>query len=211
MSWIHACVPSAIRGKSATTAPGAVFAVSRYPPSRRLPSKRFGWSSSGSVMPIQVDLEALASGRTTDDGPSNVGAGPYDGTMSWKETSVRELAEEIAACLAKGDSSAATRLAFRFVERYDKSDWETRVLITAELPQTTGSDRYDALVAGIVEFACASHGVVAPAWVNSAPFFLREWWFVSGVPSLHADALVHSPISLTRRGVFVTQGALEYA
>jgi hypothetical protein len=162
-------------------------------------------------MPIQVDLEALASGRTTDDGPSNVGAGPYDGTMSWKETSVRELAEEIAACLAKGDSSAATRLAFRFVERYDKSDWETRVLITAELPQTTGSDRYDALVAGIVEFACASHGVVAPAWVNSAPFFLREWWFVSGVPSLHADALVHSPISLTRRGVFVTQGALEYA
>ncbi len=131
--------------------------------------------------------------------------------MPWKENSVRELAEEVAACLSKGDSSAATRLAFRFLERYDKSDWETRVLITADPPQTTCSDRYDALVAGMVEFACASHGVVAPAWVNNESFFLNEWWFVSGVSSLHADALVHSPISLARRGVFITQGALEYA
>lgn len=131
--------------------------------------------------------------------------------MPWKENSVGELAEEITTCLAKGDSSAATRLAFRFLERYDKSDWETRRRITNEPPLTTGSDRYDALLAGIVEFACASHDVVAPSWVNEELFFLSEWWFVSGVASLHADALVHSPISLARRGVFVTQGALEYA
>jgi hypothetical protein len=156
-------------------------------------------------------FKAIFSSLTTNKRPSHVGEEPYDGTMPWKEISVRELAEEIAACLAKGDSSAATRLAFRFIERYDKSDWETRYLLTADPPETTGSDRYDALVAGIVEFASASHGVVAPAWVNNDSFFLSEWWFVSGVPSLHADALVHSPISLARRGVFVTQGALEYA
>jgi hypothetical protein len=131
--------------------------------------------------------------------------------MVWKENSVGELAEEISACLAKGDSSAATRIAFRLLERYDKSDWDTRRRITNEPPLTTGSDRYDALLAGVVEFACASHGVVAPTWVNGEPYFLNEWWFVSGVASLHADALVHSPISLARRGVFVTQGALEYA
>ncbi|HVB50696.1 MAG TPA: hypothetical protein VND89_03005 [Acidimicrobiales bacterium] len=131
--------------------------------------------------------------------------------MPWKEDSVRELAEEVSACLAKGDSDAATRLTFRFLERYDKSDWETRDRITSESPLTTGSDRYDALLAGIVEFACASHGVVAPPWVNDETFFLNKWWFVSGITSLHADALVHSPISLARRGVFVTQGALEYA
>jgi hypothetical protein len=131
--------------------------------------------------------------------------------MSWIENSVGELAEEIAACLAKGDANSATRLAFRFLERYDKSDWETRNRITTKPPLTTGSVRYDALLAGIVEFACASHGVLAPSWVNGEPYFLNEWWFVSGVASLHADALVHSPISLARRGVFVTQGALEYA
>lgn len=131
--------------------------------------------------------------------------------MAWIESSVSELAEEIAANLAKGDANSATRLAFRFVERYDKSDWATRDRITKGPPPTTGSVRYDALLAGIVEFACASHGVVAPSWVNDELYFLNEWWFVSGVASLHADALVHSPISLARRGVFVTQGALEYA
>ncbi len=131
--------------------------------------------------------------------------------MQRKEDTVAELAEEIAACLAKGDSSAATRLAFRFLERYDRSNWETRRRITAEAPLTTGSDRYDALLAGVVEFACASHGEVAPLWVNDEAFFLSQWWFVSGITSLHADAFVHSPISLARRGVFVTQGALEYA
>jgi hypothetical protein len=132
-------------------------------------------------------------------------------SMSWKEDSVKDVGEEIAACLAKGDSSSALRLALHFLERYDKSDWETRRRITEEVPVTTGSDRYDALLAGIVEFASASHGVVAPSWVNDQRFFLRQWWFVSGMPSLHANALVHSPISLARRGVFVTQGALEYA
>jgi hypothetical protein len=131
--------------------------------------------------------------------------------MPWKEESVSDVAEEISACLAKGDLSSATRLAFHFLERYDKSDWETRDRITAEPPQATGSDRYDALLAGIVEFACASHGVLAPTWVNEERYFLGKWWFVSGMTSLHADALVHSPISLARRGVFVTQGALEYA
>jgi hypothetical protein len=135
----------------------------------------------------------------------------YDVAMMWQENSIGEVAEEIADCLAKGDSSAATRLAFRFLERYDRSGWETRRRITADAPLTTGSDRYDALLAGIVEFACASHSVVAPAWVNDESFFLHRWWFVSGITSLHADAFVHSPISLARRGVFVTQDALEYA
>jgi hypothetical protein len=131
--------------------------------------------------------------------------------MPWKESSVSDVGEEIAACLAKGDSNSATRLAFRFLERYDKSDWETRHRITIEPPLATGSVRYDALLAGIVEFACASHGVVAPSWVDAERYFLSTWWFVSGLASLHADALVHSPISLARRGIFVTQGALEYA
>ena len=137
--------------------------------------------------------------------------GSYDIAMPWNENSVSDAGEEIAACLAKGDINSATRLTFRFLERYDKSNWETRERITAEPPSTTGSDQYDALLAGIVEFACASHGVVAPSWVNAERYFLRKWWFVSGMASLHANALVHSPISLARRGVFVTQGALEYA
>jgi hypothetical protein len=67
------------------------------------------------------------------------------------------------------------------------------------------------MLAGIVEYACATHRVLAPAWVNDPEFFLDESWFVSGMKSPHADAIVNSPISLKFRGVFLTQGALTDA
>ncbi len=78
-------------------------------------------------------------------------------------------------------------------------------------PDTTGSARHDALLAGIVEYACATHRVLAPACLNDPEFFLDEFWFVSGIRSLHADAIAYSSISFKRRGVFLNQGALSYA
>ena len=78
-------------------------------------------------------------------------------------------------------------------------------------PDSTDIPRYDAMLAGIVEYACATHRVLAPDWVNESEFFRDEFWFVSGMTSLHANAIVHSPISFKRRGVFLTQGALTYA
>jgi hypothetical protein len=131
--------------------------------------------------------------------------------VTWTENSISETSDEIAACLAKRDSNAATRLAFRFLEHHGTSNWETRSRIVVDQPTSTGSERFDALLAGIVELACASHPIVAPLWVNDESYFLDEWWFISGITSLHADALVHSPISLARHVVFVTQSALEYA
>jgi len=53
--------------------------------------------------------------------------------------------------------------------------------------------------------------MVAPTWVNEPSRFLDTWWFVSELRSLHADALVHTPISFSRRGVFITGDALTYA
>jgi len=78
-------------------------------------------------------------------------------------------------------------------------------------PPPTGDVRYDALLAAIVEFICARQSMVAPSWVDDSDRFLSTWWFVSGMLSLHADAIVHSPISFARRGVFVTEDALTYA
>jgi hypothetical protein len=135
----------------------------------------------------------------------------YEEFVTWREGTASELAEEIGECLEQGEPDAAKRLAFRFLERFDKNDWEARHRMAAETPPTTGGPRFDALLAGIVEYAFSSHGAVPPPWVDEETFFLTEWWFVSGMASLHANALVHSPISLARRGVFITQGALEYA
>jgi len=83
--------------------------------------------------------------------------------------------------------------------------------MVAEEPPTTGVARFDALVAATVEFACARHSNLPPKWVDSAERFLSRWWFVSGMPSLHANAIAHSPISFARRGIFLTEDALTYA
>ena len=71
--------------------------------------------------------------------------------------------------------------------------------------------RYDALLAAIAEYLCAREGLLAPDWVEDPSRFLDQWWFVSGIQSLHADAIAHSPIAFARRGVFITAGALAYA
>jgi hypothetical protein len=78
----------------------------------------------------------------------------------------------------------------------------------AQEPVSTGDARYDAMLAAIAEYVCAREGTLAPAWVEDSKRFLSEWWFVSGVRSLHADAIAQSPISFARRGVFITAGAL---
>jgi hypothetical protein len=78
-------------------------------------------------------------------------------------------------------------------------------------PASVGDRRYDALLAAIAEYLCARSGMLAPTWVEGEYRFLEQWWFVSGIKSLHADAIAHSPISFARRGVFITAGALTYA
>jgi hypothetical protein len=76
------------------------------------------------------------------------------------------------------------------------------LLAGESVTKPTGSKSYDAMLAGIVGYACATHRVLVPSWVNDADCFLDEFWFVSGMKSLQADVIVQSPISLKRCGSF---------
>jgi hypothetical protein len=131
--------------------------------------------------------------------------------MVYHRPSIADVASEIATCLAQGDEASALRLAFRCVELFDRAPLDGRMYVVAQEPPSAGDVRYDALLAAIAEYLCAREGVLAPTWVESPSRFLDQWWFVSGIRSLHADAIVHSPISFARRGVFITAGALTYA
>ncbi|MEI8050577.1 MAG: hypothetical protein WCI12_04000, partial [Actinomycetes bacterium] len=135
----------------------------------------------------------------------------YDWQMGWVPPKIEDVAQEMAKCLVEGDEASARRLAFRFVEHVDKPITNYRTEMVAARFTTTGSKRFDALLAGLAELSCATHHDVAPNWVNDEELFLNELWFVSEMPLLHGEALAHSPISLARRGVFVTQGSLTYA
>jgi hypothetical protein len=135
----------------------------------------------------------------------------YDVRVPYLRPSIADVATEIAACLAEGDGAGALRLAFRCVELYERAPLDERPQVVEREPTSTGDLRYDALLAAIAEYVCARDSVVAPRWVEASERFLGEWWFVSGMKSLYAEAIAHSPISFARRGVFITSGALTYA
>jgi hypothetical protein len=131
--------------------------------------------------------------------------------MAFQWPTIAEVGAEVARCLSENDEDSARRLAFRFVEQFDKAEEADRRRMVEFAPLPTGGRRYDALLASLVEYCCVHHGISPPIWVDDPSRFLQQWWFVSGLKSLHANAVVHSPISFKRRGVFITEGALTYA
>lgn len=131
--------------------------------------------------------------------------------MPWTPPTIGEVAAEVAALLEEPDEAMAMRVSLRFVEHFDNAAEEERKAMVATAPSPTGEQRFDALLAGLVEFCCASNEMLPPRWVNEDRFFLPTFWFPAGIRALEAEAFVWSPASLKRHGVFVGRGALSYA
>src|ERR1700753_2833298 len=74
----------------------------------------------------------------------------------------------------------------------------------SDAPRGTGDNRIDAAFAAMAEYLARRDGWTTPAW---ARLRLPEreawpWWFVSDLRGVHPQALVESPSSFRRRGVF---------
>ena len=108
-------------------------------------------------------------------------------------------------------ASEALRIAFAFAERLDRATPSERSDMVRLRPASTTDPGYDALLAALVEHLCARWEIKTPKWVDDPDRFVEPWWFVSGLRGLHASALVQSPISFARHGVFICDDALSYA
>lgn len=80
-----------------------------------------------------------------------------------------------------------------------------------EAPQSTGDSRVDAAFAAMAEYLARRDGWTVPSWARLPQREAWPWWFVTDLRGLHPLALVESPSSFRRRGVFITSGALERA
>jgi len=76
-------------------------------------------------------------------------------------------------------------------------------------PVPTGDVRVDAAFAALAEHLARRDGWQVPMWAHDTSREAVPWWFVTELRSLHARALVESPSSFRRRGVFITNDALE--
>lgn len=74
-------------------------------------------------------------------------------------------------------------------------------------PFEFNNEKFDALIASTIEYLCDELGMVTPDWVCDVPP-CHDPWFVSGMESLKAIALVESPIYFRRRKIFVMENFL---
>jgi hypothetical protein len=69
----------------------------------------------------------------------------------------------------------------------------------------------DAALAALGEHLSRRDGWERPAWVVDPAREAEPWWFVTSLRGMHARALVESPLSFRKRGIFITNGALDRA
>ena len=79
------------------------------------------------------------------------------------------------------------------------------------LPPTKMLDeQLTALLASIVCTLCSESGYNVPDWA-AAEYFLKNPWFVSGMESLKASAVIESPYEFRRNNIFVQANILKRA
>ena len=71
------------------------------------------------------------------------------------------------------------------------------------------NNRYDAVIAALVEYLCVEAHIAIPHWTSEPARFAEPWWFPAGLPGLEAAAFRDSPITFKRHGVFVTANAWD--
>jgi hypothetical protein len=120
--------------------------------------------------------------------------------------SIARLAAFIAA---EPDFDVRWRLVVEFLKEYGREPAGERQRLLADVPQPVGDERWDVLFAGLAEHLAMRDGQDAPPW--SASRGLKRFWFPFDTPGARAQALVHAPAALRRRGVFVADYEIDAA
>jgi len=112
---------------------------------------------------------------------------------------VADLAREIRKTSIK-NRERRLRLVFEFLREVDAKELTLRVAVE---PESTGDQRFDAILAALSEDLCVSNGVAPPSWVFADQRFLDSPWWVSNLKSARTRALINAPASYRRRGVMI--------
>jgi len=170
---------------------------------KREPKGRYGIYSANTDSPLYRDLRRVLTKLETRR---------HNGTYA--PESVGDLARDLRQLKIQSQTNLppeATARILQFVDDFRSRRRSTQRQLLARTPGLTGSALIDAYLAGAAEYLSNEVGLPAPAWVEDPDRFLRTWWIESDVPSARPTAVAQSPAAFRRRGVFVSEKALERA
>lgn len=96
-----------------------------------------------------------------------------------------------------------------FLDDFYAADDAGRGRMISERPEGVADPRLDAYLGALAEHLAFHYGLPVPSWVFGPERFLDRWWFPTTFKSLHAIAIVQSPASFRRRGIFVDDTELK--
>ena len=128
---------------------------------------------------------------------------------SYRPMTVADLASHITGALE--EEARVRRLVLEFLTEFADAARDTRQALLEPEPAPTGDRRWDAFLAALAEHLAFHDDLAFPAWTRSPERFLDRWWFLSNTPTGRAEAIVTTPASFMRRGVFIERRDLERA
>lgn len=90
-----------------------------------------------------------------------------------------------------------------------RTEPEQALALVADRPGSTGDRRFDALLAAVVEDACARLGAPPPSWTQEAERFVKPFWYLSEVDGLHWWEFSTAPGAFVRHGVLAAEEELQ--
>ncbi|GIG20777.1 hypothetical protein Cch01nite_15010 [Cellulomonas chitinilytica] len=122
-----------------------------------------------------------------------------DRDVRWWLT-IPELADQLREHLATGDTTWAGRVLCDTVNQVPLVAALDQLDAMLATPQSTGDERWDALLAGSVRYRLRLLGRPAPAWTHRDP--LASWWWPSGRGARAVLAMQDTPPELSRLGIW---------
>jgi len=129
----------------------------------------------------------------------------YPVFVNYQPISLAELARLVTV---EPDFDTRWRLVVEFLKEYHREPTQTRHRLLADAPGATGDERWDVLFAGLAEHLAIRDGEMRLGGRHLAGCG------ASGSRSIRrarAQALVHAPAALRRRGVFIADYEIDAA
>ena len=114
----------------------------------------------------------------------------------------------IGRAVDEGDEATAFREVIQVSDDLAAAGGAVRVALAVAPAVPCGDARYDALLAGVVEYWLLADRLPRPEWLAEPAWTLAEPWDVEPVPALRAAARRATPRPIARHGVFLAASEL---